>query len=85
MFRVLRPGGRAVLNIGERVAPGTQTHRMWDVLWVWSEDDVQHMVEEAGFTDVTVRYARAWGNDPVSKSLVRLWSRWARTCGTCDW
>ena len=29
MVRVLRPGGRVVLNIGERVPVGTQTHRMW--------------------------------------------------------
>ena len=29
VFRVLRPGGRAVLNIGERVTPGTQTHQAW--------------------------------------------------------
>ena len=57
LYRVLRPGGRAVMNIGEWVAPGTQTHRMLDVLWVWSEDDVRHMVEQAGFTDVDMSYA----------------------------
>jgi SAM-dependent methyltransferase len=57
LFRVLRPGGRAVMNIGEWVKPGTQTHRMLDALWVWSEDDVRRMVEQAGFTDVTMTYA----------------------------
>lgn len=57
LFRVLRPGGRAVMNIGEWVEPGTQTHRMLDALWVWSEDDVRRMVEQAGFSDVTMTYA----------------------------
>jgi SAM-dependent methyltransferase len=72
MFRVLRPGGRVVLNIGEQVAPGTQTHRAWGEIWVWAEDDVRRMVNDAGFTDVTIRYAPAWGNGPVSKLLARL-------------
>jgi SAM-dependent methyltransferase len=72
MFRVLRPGGRVVLNIGEQVAPGTQTHRAWGEIWVWAEDDVRRMVNDAGFTDVTIQYAPAWGNDPVSKLLARL-------------
>lgn len=58
LVRVLRPGGRAVLNIGERVRPGTQTHRtMNDALWVWAEDDVRRMVEQAGLSDVTISYA----------------------------
>jgi SAM-dependent methyltransferase len=72
MFRVLRPGGRVVLNIGEQVAPGTQTHRAWGEIWVWAEDDVRRMVNDAGFTDVTIKYVPAWGNDPVSKLLARL-------------
>lgn len=57
LHRVLQPGGRAVMNIGEWVEPGTQTHRMLDALWVWSEDDVRRMVEQAGFTDVAISYA----------------------------
>ena len=57
LYRVLRRGGRAVMNIGEWVEPGTQTHRMLDALWVWSEDDVRRMVEQAGFTDVAMSYA----------------------------
>lgn len=59
-FRVLRPGGRGVLNIGERVAEGTQTHKAWGGIPVWAEDDVRRMVEEAGFTDVTIQYV-PWG------------------------
>jgi ubiquinone/menaquinone biosynthesis C-methylase UbiE len=48
LVRVLRPGGRAVLNIGERVPPGTRTHQVLGAIWVWSEDDVRFMVELAG-------------------------------------
>lgn len=75
VFRVLRPGGRVVLNIGERVPPGTQTHRVWDTLWVWSEDDVRRMVQDAGFSDVTLTYAASFGKDPVSRFLVWLWRK----------
>jgi SAM-dependent methyltransferase len=57
LYRVLGRGGRAVMNIGEWVEPGTQTHRMLDALWVWSEDDVRRMVEQAGFTEVAISYA----------------------------
>lgn len=69
VFRVRRPGGRAVLNIGERVEPGTQTHRILnDSGWVWAEDDVRRMVEQAGFADVTIKYV-AWGEDTAVNRL----------------
>ena len=68
VFRVLRPGGRAVLNIGERVDPGTQTHRAWAGIWVWAEDDVRRMVEQAGFTDVTIQYV-PWGKPNLVSNL----------------
>ncbi len=69
VFRVLRPGGRAVLNIGERVDPGTQTHRVLNgTAWVWAEDDVREMVEQAGFTEVTIQYV-PWGEDTVTNRL----------------
>lgn len=68
-FRVLRPGGRAVLNIGERVEPGTQTHRILNGSgWVWAEDDVRAMVEQAGFADVTIQYV-PWGEDTAATRL----------------
>ena len=69
VFRVLRPGGRAVLNIGERVEPGTQTHRVLnDSAWVWAEEDVRRMVEQAGFADVTIQYV-PWGEDTAANRL----------------
>lgn len=72
IYRVLRRGGRAVLNIGERVAAGTQTHQILSAIWVWSEDDVRRMVEQAGFSDVEIRYASSSGNNPALKILNRL-------------
>lgn len=72
VFRVLRPGGRAVLNIGQRVPEGTQTHRAWAGILVWSEDDVRAMVEDAGFTDVTIQYAPWGGNSPVERLFAKV-------------
>jgi len=56
MHRVLRPGGRIVVSLGAKVAEGTQTRRVMDAYWVWSEDDARRLVEEAGFGDVSVSY-----------------------------
>lgn len=61
-----------VLNIGEQVARGTQTHRVLGAMWVWSDDDVRHMVDDAGFSDVTVRYAPSSGNLAWLKLLDKL-------------
>jgi SAM-dependent methyltransferase len=73
VFRVLRPGGRAVLNIGERVDPGTQTHRILnDSAWVWAEDDVRRMVEQAGFSDVTLQYVPWGGDSPVERLFAKV-------------
>jgi SAM-dependent methyltransferase/carbon monoxide dehydrogenase subunit G len=75
MLRVLRPGGRAVLNIGEAVPAGTPTQRRWGLLWLWADDEVQAMVERAGFTDVSMHYTAAWGDDPMSRFVMRLMDR----------
>jgi SAM-dependent methyltransferase len=72
LFRVLRPGGRAVLNIGERVAPGTATHRVWGEIWVWSEEDVRDMVERAGFTDLAITYASSAGDSRLLRVVDRF-------------
>jgi SAM-dependent methyltransferase len=70
IYRVLRPGGRAALNIGERVPPGTETHQVLGAIWVWSEDDVRAMVEAQGFASVDVRYVN-YENDGWPWRLVR--------------
>lgn len=62
MVRVLRPGGRVVLNIGERVEPETRTHRVLGTMWVWSEADVRALVEQAGLVDVSVSYVPWWSS-----------------------
>jgi SAM-dependent methyltransferase len=69
VFRVLRADGRAVLNIGDRVEPGTQTHRILNGTgWVWAEDEVRRMVEQCGFADVTIQYV-PWGEDTTVNRL----------------
>ncbi len=84
VLRVLRPGGRAVLNIGEQVPPGTQTRQVLGGVWIWSEDDVRRMVEQAGFTDVSLWYADASGDGWLAKAGSQLpWSSVLRlVCGT---
>ena len=69
IHRVLRPGGRAVLCIGEQVPPGTQTHRTLDRFWVWAEADVRDMVRAAGFTDVNISYVDYSGDSALSRFL----------------
>ncbi len=75
MIRVLRPGGRAVLNIGEAVPAGTPTRRRWGLMWLWADDEVQRMVQQAGFTNVSMHFTPAWGDDPISKLFMRLMDR----------
>jgi SAM-dependent methyltransferase len=55
MSRVLRPGGRAVLTFDEDVKDPRRSGAI-DAFgqWQWSADIVRRMMEEAGFTDVSV-------------------------------
>jgi hypothetical protein len=62
-----------VLNIGERVPVGTQTHRMWGEYWVWAEDDVRRMVQNVGLVDVTVDYASS-AAEGRARGLVDRWT-----------
>ena len=58
MCRVLRPGGRAAMQIGWRVAEETATHKIFGTFWVWNEAEVRRMMEAAGFDDVSISYGR---------------------------
>ena len=59
MHRVLRPGGRVVITMGDNAkalvgrTDKSGARDAWGV-WRWTDADAQRLVEEAGFTDVSV-------------------------------
>lgn len=59
MHRVLRPGGRVVITMGDNSkalvgrTDKSGTRDDWGV-WRWTDADAQRLVEEAGFTGVSV-------------------------------
>jgi SAM-dependent methyltransferase len=71
-WRVLRPGGRAVMQLGWRVPDGTATHRRWGTAWVWDEAEVRRMAEAAGFRDITVSYVPIGGDNRLIDLFGRL-------------
>lgn len=58
MRRVLRPGGRAVLTLDADVTDPLRLGKI-DAFgqWQWGADDARRMMEEAGFSDVSVTRA----------------------------
>lgn len=59
VFRVLRPGGRFVfvdeLDLDPR-KPSSERTAGPGVPWSWTEADTRRMIEDAGFTDLAIRY-----------------------------
>ncbi len=72
MHRVLRRGGRAVVEMGSKVPDGTETHRWLDATWVWNESDARRLVEEAGFADVSISYETMVVDDRLAAFVNRL-------------
>jgi SAM-dependent methyltransferase len=59
MCRVLRPGGRAVIDMSPMVPEGTESHRMrgpGGECRVWNDADARRMLEAAGFGDVAISH-----------------------------
>lgn len=73
MYRVLRPGGRAVLQFGFRPAgEEVGTHKaMGGLATLLGEDDVRRMTEEAGFGDVSISYGRTAGDWSLYDRILR--------------
>lgn len=72
MRRVLRPGGRAVIQMGWRVAPGAEPFT--DPVRrgaSWTEAEVRRMMAEAGFDEVSISYGRFGGDNRLGNLIMR--------------
>jgi SAM-dependent methyltransferase len=76
MHRVLRPGGRAVVQVGYRTLEDaeadTMLARVRATFRAWTDADVRGMFEGAGFTDVAVSFGRTAGDMRVFGLAARL-------------
>jgi ubiquinone/menaquinone biosynthesis C-methylase UbiE len=60
MYRVLRPAGRAVISIEWNAEDG-KDHSKEIAKYgfhIWTEDEVRTMMKDAGFSDVSITYAK---------------------------
>ena len=63
MYRVLRPGGRAVFSIEWNAEDGVDHSKKikeWGIQ-ILSEEDIQSMMKEAGFKEISFTYKRDFG------------------------
>lgn len=73
VFRVLRPGGRMVMQIGMRWPDGPPQHLLHPISPLAADEDaLVRMVEELGFGEVAITYGKVFGDHRLGNAV----SRW---------
>ena len=63
MCRVIRSGGRAVVSIENNAEDGKDYSKYvekWG-MWIWTEDEILTMMNEAGFSEISLTYEKGLG------------------------
>jgi SAM-dependent methyltransferase len=74
MCRVLRPGGRVVVDVNPTVPEGVDSHMFRGPagrFWAWNDTDVRHKLEAAGFERVSIAHVRMGGESDIGNRLTR--------------
>jgi len=63
MYRVLFPGGRAVISIEFNAEDGKDHTKEIEKygMWIWTEDEVRAMMKKAGFSEISITYEKGSG------------------------
>ena len=63
MYRVLHPGGKAVVSIEHNAEDGKDHSKEVERfgMWLWTGDEVRGLMEVAGFSEISITYDKGFG------------------------